>query len=162
MTLLAMLYTPVRSDAVVGELRLSEPTNLILPELPQIEMLALTGKEIEGDIITALLQRVNLNNMFGESTRKMSDINGNSKSFEQLSSQHSCSYKVRLEDIGRHLRCECLVTDVFGRSSDPAYAETASVSPGIPKIDKLEIEGRGFHTNLYARGEGGKKYNPVA
>lgn len=21
---------------------------------------------------------------------------------------------------------------------------------GIPKIDKLEIEGRGFHTNLYA------------
>lgn len=31
---------------------------------------------------------------------------------------------------------------------------------GIPKIDKLEIEGRGFHTNLYAvRGvySGGKE-----
>jgi hypothetical protein len=33
-------------------------------------------------------------------------------------------------------------------------------SVGIPKIDKLEIEGRGFHTNLYAvRGiySGGKE-----
>lgn len=32
--------------------------------------------------------------------------------------------------------------------------------PGIPRIDKLEIEGRGFHTNLYAiRGSysGGKE-----
>jgi len=25
-----------------------------------------------------------------------------------------------------------------------------SCIPGIPKIGKLEIEGRGFHTNLYA------------
>jgi hypothetical protein len=34
------------------------------------------------------------------------------------------------------------------------------LSVGIPKIDKLEIEGRGFHTNLYAvRGiySGGKE-----
>lgn len=36
----------------------------------------------------------------------------------------------------------------------------ASCSSGIPRIDKLEIEGRGFHTNLYAvRGvySGGKE-----
>lgn len=34
------------------------------------------------------------------------------------------------------------------------------VSSGVPRIDKLEIEGRGFHTNLYAvRGNysGGKE-----
>lgn len=34
------------------------------------------------------------------------------------------------------------------------------LSTGIPRIDKLEIEGRGFHTNLYAvRGiySGGKE-----
>jgi len=58
------------------------------------------------------------------------------------------------------LRCECIVTDVFGRLTEPVYTETAPVLPGIPKIDKLEIEGRGFHTNLYAvRGiySGGKE-----
>lgn len=36
----------------------------------------------------------------------------------------------------------------------------SSHSSGIPRIDKLEIEGRGFHTNLYAvRGiySGGKE-----
>nr|GEV11697.1 187-kDa microtubule-associated protein AIR9 isoform X1 [Tanacetum cinerariifolium] len=52
------------------------------------------------------------------------------------------------------------MTDTFGRSSDPAYVETDPISPGFPKIEKLEIEGRGFHTNLYAvRGNyiGGKE-----
>lgn len=52
------------------------------------------------------------------------------------------------------------MTDIFGRSSAPVYAETVYISPGIPVINKLEIEGRGFHTNLYAvRGtySGGKE-----
>lgn len=56
---------------------------------------------------------------------------GDKRYFESLPAQRSCSYKVRLEDIGRCLRCECIVTDVFGRSSEPAYAETALVMPGI-------------------------------
>lgn len=55
---------------------------------------------------------------------------GDDKSFEPLPTQRSCSYKVRVEDIGRCLKCECIVTDVFGRSSDLAYAETAPVVPG--------------------------------
>lgn len=59
------------------------------------------------------------------------DIEDSSKSYERLPSQHSCSYKMRLEDIGRFLKCECIVTDVFGRSSDPAYAETGPILPGI-------------------------------
>ncbi|GMP73775.1 hypothetical protein CsSME_00031418 [Camellia sinensis var. sinensis] len=47
-------YMPVRSDSVVGERRLSEPTDIILPELLKIEMLALTGKAVEGDVLTAV------------------------------------------------------------------------------------------------------------
>ena len=83
-------YTPVRSDSVIGELRLSEPSDIVLPgiylnfplsqevnvlfsfginefylnlllkstltvsELPRIEVLALTGKAVEGQILTAL------------------------------------------------------------------------------------------------------------
>ncbi|XP_034210939.1 187-kDa microtubule-associated protein AIR9 isoform X3 [Prunus dulcis] len=85
---------------------------------------------------------------------------GDEKTFELLPAQHSCSYKMRLEDVGRCLKCECIVTDVFGRSTEPVYAETGPILPGIPRIDKLEIEGRGFHTNLYAvRGNysGGKE-----
>lgn len=60
--------------------------------------------------------------------------NGNGEHFEPLASQTSCSYKVRLEDVGRCLRCECIVTDVFGRSTKPVYAETATVLPGLLKI----------------------------
>lgn len=162
-------YTPVRSDSVIGELRLSDPTGIILPELPKVEMLALTGKAVEGNVLTAVEVIPNSEtqqhvwNKYKKHVRYQwfcsSEI-VDRKSFEPLPSQRSCSYKVRLEDIGRCLRCECIVTDVFGRSSDPVYVETDPVLPGIPRIDKLEIEGRGFHTNLYAvRGiySGGKE-----
>ncbi|XP_048228630.1 187-kDa microtubule-associated protein AIR9 [Ricinus communis] len=162
-------YTPVRSDSLVGELKLSEPTGIILPELPRVEMLALTGKAIERDVLTAVevIPKSAAQQSVWSKYKKdvkyqwfSSSVIGDIDSFEPLPAQRSCSYKVRLEDIGRCLRCECIVTDVFGRSSELAYAETAAVLPGIPKIDKLEIEGRGFHTNLYAvRGiySGGKE-----
>ncbi|KAL9346290.1 hypothetical protein Peur_061143 [Populus x canadensis] len=161
-------YTPVRSDSVVGELKLSEPTNIILPELPQVEMVALTGKAIEGDVLTAvevIPKSETQRNVWSKYKKEVkyqwfcSTVTGDG-SFELLPAQHSCSYKLRFEDIGRHFRCECIVTDVFGRLSELAYAETAAVLPGIPRINKLEIEGRGFHTNLYAvRGiySGGKE-----
>ncbi|KAF2317877.1 hypothetical protein GH714_041197 [Hevea brasiliensis] len=132
-------------------------------------MLALTGKAIEGDVLTAVevIPKSAMQQLVWSKYKKdvkyqwfFSSVVGDRDSFEPLPSQHSCSYKLRLEDIGRCLRCECIVTDVFGRSSEPAYAETAAVLPGIPRIDKVEIEGRGFHTNLYAvRGiySGGKE-----
>ncbi|KAE7996085.1 hypothetical protein FH972_000834 [Carpinus fangiana] len=162
-------YTPVRSDSVVGELRLSEPTDIILPELPKVEMLALTGKAVEGDVLTAVevIPKSETQQRVWSKYKKdvkyqwfCSSEYGDRKSYEPLPTQCSCSYKVRFEDIGRCLRCECIVTDVFGRLTEPVYTETAPVLPGIPKIDKLEIEGRGFHTNLYAvRGiySGGKE-----
>lgn len=65
------------------------------------------------------------------SCRFCSSETGNGESFEALPSQRSCSYKVRFEDIGRSLRCECIVTDVFGRSSELMYADTSSVLPGF-------------------------------
>ncbi|KAL5977390.1 Microtubule-associated protein air9 [Asimina triloba] len=161
-------YTPVRSDSVVGELILSEPTDIILPELPEMEMLALTGKAIEGEILTAVevIPKNDVQKHVWDKYKKdvqyqwLSSSSEEQQLFELLPLQRSCSYKVRLEDIGRYLRCECIVTDVFGRSSEPASAVTPSVLPGMPKVDKLEIEGRGFHTNLYAvRGiySGGKE-----
>ncbi|KAF5201030.1 Microtubule-associated air9-like protein, partial [Thalictrum thalictroides] len=162
-------YTPVRSDSVVGELRLSEHTDVILPELPKVEMLALTGKAIEGEKISAVevIPESDIQQRVWQKYKKevkyqwfASTENGENDYFEPLTSQYSCSYKVRYEDIGRCLRCECIVTDVFGRCSGPVLAQTNPVLPGIPRFDKLEIEGRGFHTNLYAiRGiySGGKE-----
>ncbi|GMI70655.1 AUXIN-INDUCED IN ROOT CULTURES 9 [Hibiscus trionum] len=152
-------YTPVRSDSVVGELRLSEPSEIVFPELPMVEMLALTGKAIEGDVLTAVevIPKTETQQCVWSKYKKdacyqwfCSSDTGDRISFDPLPSHRSCSFKVRFEDIGRCLKCECIVTDVFGRSSEPVYAETAPVLPGFPRIDKLEIEGRGFHTNLYA------------
>ncbi|CAN6683756.1 unnamed protein product [Malus baccata var. baccata] len=162
-------YTPVRSDSVVGELKLSEPTDIILPELPRLEMLALTGKAIEGDVLTVVqvIPESETQQIVWSKYKKdvryqwyFSSKEGDEKTFEILPPPQSCSYKMRLEDVGRWLKCECVVTDVFGRSTEPVYAETGPILPGIPRIDKLEIEGRGFHTNLYAvRGiySGGKE-----
>ncbi|GJU67307.1 187-kDa microtubule-associated protein AIR9 isoform X1 [Tanacetum coccineum] len=161
-------YTPVRSDSVVGEVELSEPTDLIFPELPRIEMLALTGKPVEGEVLTAIevIPQTDAQQNVWQKYKKhvryqwyVSSETGN-KAFEPIQSQSSCSYKLRFDDIGCCFKCECIVTDTFGRSSDPAYVETVPISPGFPKIEKLEIEGRGFHTNLYAvRGNyvGGKE-----
>ncbi|XP_020271153.1 187-kDa microtubule-associated protein AIR9 [Asparagus officinalis] len=162
-------YTPARSDSVVGELKLSEPSNIILPELLRIERFYFNGKEIEGGILTAVevIPHSEIQRHIWSKYKK--DIKyqwfysigtGSHQSFEQLPSHCSSSYKVRFEDIGRCLKCECTVTDMFGRSSGPVSAVTSPILPGIPKIDKLEIEGRGFHTNLYAvRGvySGGKE-----
>lgn len=52
------------------------------------------------------------------------------QSFEPLNLQQSCSYKLRFEDIGRCLKCECIVTDVFGRLTEPVSAITAPILPG--------------------------------
>ncbi|XP_038987888.1 187-kDa microtubule-associated protein AIR9 isoform X2 [Phoenix dactylifera] len=162
-------YTPVRSDAVVGELRLSEPSDIILPEVPKIEMLSLKGKEVEGEILTAVevIPKSVIQQHIWDKYKKEIKYEwfcsvgmGDYQSFEPLPSHRSCSYKVRLEDIGRCMKCECTITDVFGRSSESVSAVTGPILPGIPKIDKLEIEGRGYHTNLYAvRGiySGGKE-----
>lgn len=161
-------YTPVRSDSVVGELKFSEPTDVILPEVPRIEMLALTGKAVEGEVLTAIevIPKSDAQQKVWQNYKKnvryqwyFSSEVGN-KDFEPVQSQCSCSYKLRFDDIGCCFKCECIVTDTFGRCSEPAYSQTAPVAPGFPRIDKLEIEGRGFHTNLYAvRGNysGGKE-----
>jgi hypothetical protein len=38
----------------VGELKMSEPTEIILPEVPKVDMLAFTGKAVQGDVLTAV------------------------------------------------------------------------------------------------------------
>lgn len=162
-------YLPIRLDGVMGELSLSEPSNVILPEVPKVQKLVLTGKAVEGEILTAVevIPKSESQQIIWEKYRKdvrhqwlRSSESGAAVAFEPLLLQRSCSYKVRLEDVGCCLRCECVVTDIFGRSAEPVSAVAGPVSPGIPKIDKLEIEGRGYHTNLYAvRGiySGGKE-----
>ncbi|KAL0926511.1 hypothetical protein M5K25_002750 [Dendrobium thyrsiflorum] len=162
-------YTPVRSDSAIGELVLSEASDIVLPELPKIELLSFDGKEVEGEILTAVQLIPKTENQKHVWSKYKNDVKyqwfysvrmGEHQSFELVPSQQSCSYRVRFEDIGRCLKCECTVTDVFGRSSETVSAVTSPILPGMPKICKLEIEGRGFHTNLYAvRGiySGGKE-----
>lgn len=74
-------------------------------------------------------------NMWHEAwCRFCTSVTENINSFEQMPSQCSCSYKLRFEDIGRQLRCECIMSDVFGRSSEPAYVNTATILPGLSAI----------------------------
>nr|KYP38707.1 hypothetical protein KK1_040034 [Cajanus cajan] len=161
-------YTPVRSDSVVGEPILSDPTNIIFPELPYVEMLALTGKAVEGDVLTAVEVIPNSETQQHVWSKYKKDIRyqwyamqTNAPPMQQVLScdfcggDHPNGYCAESSNS-----CECIVTDVFGRSGEAVCIETTPVLPGIPRIHKLEIEGRGFHTNLYAvRGiySGGKE-----
>ncbi|KAJ7530247.1 hypothetical protein O6H91_15G086300 [Diphasiastrum complanatum] len=162
-------YTPVRIDGAVGQLIFSEPSSVIYPELPRVQKLILSGKAIEGEVLTALevIPKGDSQQRVWEKYKKdvkyawsRSTEPGGTDSFEAIPLQRSCSYRVRLEDVGYCMRCECIVSDVFGRSADPVSILTAPVAPGLPRVDKLEVEGRGYHTNLYAvRGiySGGKE-----
>ncbi|KAH7834756.1 hypothetical protein Vadar_019371 [Vaccinium darrowii] len=98
-----------------------------------------TGKMVEGDEFTAVeVFPMNEIQQHGQAKYNKdvcyqwfcSSEAGNDMSFEPFPSQRSCSCKVRLEDIGRCLRCDCIVNEVFGRSSQPAYAKTAPILPG--------------------------------
>ncbi|KAI5066288.1 hypothetical protein GOP47_0018912 [Adiantum capillus-veneris] len=161
-------YTPVRQDGVFGKLVTSDPTYKILPEIPRIQKLVLTGKAVEGEVLTALevMPKSEKQQHVWEKYKKevryhwsRSTAPGTMDSFELLPSR-GCSYKIRTEDIGHYIHCECIVTDVFDRSSTPATVLSAIIAPGMPKVTKLEIEGQGYHTNTYTvRGfySGGKE-----
>ncbi|KAL3696460.1 hypothetical protein R1sor_010536 [Riccia sorocarpa] len=153
-------YTPVRSDGVVGDLVLSEPSPTIYPELPRIQKLVISGKAVEGEILTALevipkgdSQQRSWDKFKKEikySWSRSRSENEDADDFEPIALQRACTYKVRLEDVGFCMRCDCIVSDVFGRVAEPVSCVTPPVTPGLPRIDKLEVEGRGFHTSLYA------------
>ncbi|KAH7286153.1 hypothetical protein KP509_33G060400 [Ceratopteris richardii] len=162
-------YTPVREDGVVGERVLSAKSEVILPEIPRPLQLLISGDAVEGELLTSagVLFDNEADHLTWEKYKKdvryqwlRSSSPGSSEAFVILPLQRSTSYKIRSEDVGYVLRCECIVTDIFNRSMNPVIAVTPPVLPGIPKIDKVEIEGRGYHTNLYAvRGiySGGKE-----
>ncbi|KAH7307676.1 hypothetical protein KP509_22G071800 [Ceratopteris richardii] len=151
-------YIPVREDGVSGEQVTSDPTDKILPEIPRIQKLVLTGKSVEGEILTALevipksekqehvwdKYKKEVNYQWSRSTAPaIADM------FEPLHAQHGCSYRARTEDIGHYIHCECIVTDLFDRTSVPATVVSAVIAPGMPKVTKLEIQGQGYHTNTY-------------
>lgn len=148
---------------------LSEPSAIILPELPRVQNLVLTGKAVEGETLTAMEVRPKSEKQQHIWAKYKKDVKYQwSRScapdvidiFEALPLQRGCSYKVRSEDIGFSMHCECVVTDIFGRMASPVSVVTSIVAPGMPNVSKLEIEGQGFHTNCYAlRGiySGGKE-----
>lgn len=162
-------YTPVRDDGFAGEIVMSDPTNRLLPEIPRVQKLVLTGKAVEGEILTALevMPKSEKQQHVWDKYKKevkyhwsRSSAPGSADLFELLPSHRGCSYKIRTEDIGHYIHCECIVTDVFDRSSTPVTVLSAVIAPGMPKVTKLEIEGQGYHTNTYTvRGiySGGKE-----
>lgn len=162
-------YTPIRNDGVSGELVMSDPSPLIYPELPRIQKLVVSGKAVEGETLTALEVIPKGESQQRSWEKYKRDIKyqwsrswqqESTEAFDPLTSQRSCTYKVRLEDVGYCLRCEGIISDVFGRSAEPAFITTPPIAPGFPRVENLEIEGRGYHTSLYAvRGiySGGKE-----
>ncbi|KAI5064749.1 hypothetical protein GOP47_0019444 [Adiantum capillus-veneris] len=166
-------YTPIRQDGVVGELVLSAPTENILPELPRVQELFIKAEAIEGEVLVVTEEIPNEERQKHVWEKYIKHVNyqwarssipNNTESFEALPFQRSCLYSIRTEDIGYYLQCECTVIDVFGRSSPPVSILSSAVSPGAPKVDKVEIEGGGYHSDTYAiRGiySGGKEGKSV-
>lgn len=162
-------YTPIREDGTIGERVFSEKSAVILPDIPRPLKLLISGKASESEVLssTGVMFENEADQMIWQKYKKdvkyqwlRSSGPGLEHAFEILPLQRTRSYKIRSEDVGFVLCCECTMTDIFGRNMEPVVAMTSPISPGVPKMDKLEIEGRGYHTNLYAvRGiySGGKE-----
>ncbi|GBG82552.1 hypothetical protein CBR_g34929 [Chara braunii] len=131
-------YTPVRIDGIAGELVLSEPSPFIYPDLPVVESFTIIGKAMEGEILTAVDMPPTNEASLSIWDRYKKDIKyqwyrsgeGNGGKFSEIRQQRSCTYKVKLEDVGCYLRCECIVSDVFGRTAPPVYALSQCVVAG--------------------------------
>eukprot|EP00244_Chara_vulgaris_P002825 TRINITY_DN14979_c0_g1_i1.p1 TRINITY_DN14979_c0_g1~~TRINITY_DN14979_c0_g1_i1.p1 ORF type:complete len:562 (+),score=91.22 TRINITY_DN14979_c0_g1_i1:208-1893(+) len=150
-------YTPVRTDGIAGELVLSEPSPFIYPDLPVVESFTIIGKAMEGEILTAVDMPPTDEIRLSIWERYKKDIKyqwyrsgeGNGGKFSEIRQQRSCTYKVKLEDVGCYLRCECIVSDVFDRTAPPVYARSQCVVAGTPQIENLRLEGKGFHTSIF-------------
>eukprot|EP00897_Mesotaenium_endlicherianum_P001273 jgi/Mesen1/1173/ME000124S00209 len=118
-------YTPRRSDGEVAPETRSEPSELIYPAAEIVD---------EG---------------WEKYKKEVTYEWALSPSGEADSFQVSCSYQVRLKDVGQCLQCSCFLTDVFGRSAPVVRRSTPPVSAAHPRLEKLEIEGKGFHSSLY-------------
>jgi hypothetical protein len=68
---------------------------------------------------------------------------GSSERFSPLPNQRSVSYKVRLDDVGCHLKCDCTVVDIFGRAAEPVACVTEVVRAG-----EKRARGLGFGCGL--------------
>eukprot|EP00250_Pteridium_aquilinum_P034177 c7193_g1_i1 orf=271-5415(-) len=162
-------YTPIREDGTIGERVFSEKSAVILPDVPKPLKLLISGNASEGEVLTStgVMFENEADQVIWQKYKKdvkyqwlRSSAPGVLNAFEILPLQRTSTYKVRSEDVGFVLRCECTMTDIFGRNMEPVAMMTSPILPGVPKIEKLEIEGRGYHTNLYAvRGiySGGKE-----
>nr|KYP31600.1 hypothetical protein KK1_047988 [Cajanus cajan] len=157
---LSLYWVPTRADGKCGEPLIAICSTPVSPELPYVEMLALTGKAVEGDVLTAVEVIPNSETQHVWSKYKK-DIRyqwfsssevGDNFSYDPLPNQSSRSYKVRLEDIGHHLKCECTVTDVFGRSGEAVCIETTPVLPGN-YFDYLSILCLQFYSSLHFQPE---------
>ncbi|GAQ78250.1 AIR9 protein [Klebsormidium nitens] len=151
-------YTPVRTDGTEGTTVFSEPGGTVYPELPGLGRLTISGKVAEGQMLTALEDLPGGDKQQDLWRRFKKEIKyqwsrsapGSPEHFSPLPAQRSVSYKVRLDDVGRHLKCECTVVDVFGRAAPPVACVTDVVKAAEPKIERLQVDGRGFHTSTYA------------
>jgi hypothetical protein len=64
---------------------------------------------------------------------------GSSERFTPLPNQRSVSYKVRLDDVGCHLKCDCTVVDIFGRAAEPVACVTEVVRAGEKGLGVLNF-----------------------
>ena len=62
--------------------------------------------------------------------RSRSNAPGIPVSFDTLPLQRTSSYKIRSEDVGSILRCECTMIDIFGRNMEPVSIITDRVLAG--------------------------------
>lgn len=143
-------YLPKRSDGVVGTQVMSQPSEIVYPELPSRHAVNIEGTAAEGETIKAVDI---IDEPWKEYKRDVSfqwsRAGVKNGEYEVLTLQRESQYIVTLEDVGCYLRCSCLISDIFDRKASQVECTTTKVAPGKPHVDDLSVDGRGFHTSLF-------------
>lgn len=144
-------YTPRRMDGISGPTVASEPSQPVYPDLPAQHNVTIMGKPVEGEELTAaeIVGDESFDKFKKGVTFQWSRASRGEGPFAPLFGQSSCSYQIRLEDIGCHLKCTCVISDVFGRSAPPVEKTIGPVLPAKPKVTDVKVEGTGLHSSTF-------------
>ncbi|KAG1368409.1 putative 187-kDa microtubule-associated protein AIR9 [Cocos nucifera] len=133
-------YTPVRSDAVVGELRLSEPSDIILPGVPKIDKLEIEGRGYHTNLYA--VQGTYSGGKEGKSKIQWLRSMVGSPDLISIPGEVGRMYEANVDDVGYRLVAVYTPIREDGVEGQPVSASTdpISVEPDVYKEVKLKLD----------------------
>lgn len=131
-------YTPVRKEGnVVGETKVII-TPIIQPANPVVSKLEIKGEPIQDGLLEIKY------NYFGgyEGESKFQwEIEGDYELFEPIEGETGRTYKPKIQDIGKRVKCVVTPVGSTGLVGEPDFAISKPIQPEFPTIKQISLNG---------------------